>query len=518
MARFAVAARLPAIREEMTVDAIGSPTLSASTASESARRDADGREDAPAPLSPRSAKRKVMLITLAGTLALIGLVAGAYYFAMRPATLRIAVGPTNSDDVKVIQTMAQVFARQHESVRLRPVLTDSANASAAAIKDETADLAVVRGDLDIPKNAQAVATLRKNVVMLLVPSPPAANPTSTQSGDTKITSISQLAGRRIGVIGRTQANVKLLEIILRQYGIEPDKVTIVQFAPPEISDAVRNHKADAYLAAGPIGSRLISETIAAALRDAGSPTFLPIDAADAIAQNYPVYETAEIPAGVFGGAPARPQSEIKTISFAHHVVARDNLSEVTVANLTRQIFAIRQEVATDFPLAAKIETPDTDKDAVLPAHPGAAAYVDGEEKSFMDRYSDYIWWALMGLSALGSLGAWFASYFRRDERTSNTSQRGRLLDMLALARRSGSIEELDRMQAEADDIMRSTLDCFERGGIEEGSLTAFQIALEQFHNAVADRKAWLATRPPDEPKNTPKDNVTATVQLVASSS
>ncbi len=450
-----------------------------------------------------------MLITLAGTLALIGLVAGAYYFAMRPVTLRIAVGPNNSDDVKVIQTMAQVFARQHERVRLRPVLTDSVNASAAAIKDGAADLAVVRGDLDIPKNAQAVATLRKNVVMLLVPSQPAA-----QNDDVKITSIPQLAGRRIGVIGRTQANVKLLDVILRQYGIGPEQVTVVQFAPQDIADAIRNHKADAYLAAGPIGSRLISETIAAALRDAGSPTFLPIDAADAIAQNYPVYDTAEIPAGVFGGAPARPQNEIKTISFAHHIVARDSLSEVTVANLTRQIFAIRQEVAADFPLAAKIETPDTDKDAVLPAHPGAAAYVDGEEKSFMDRYSDYIWWALMGLSALGSLGAWLASYLKRDERTSNTSQRGRLLDMLALARRSESIEELDRMQAEADDIMRATLDCFERGGIEEGSLTAFQIALEQFHNAVADRKAWLATRPP----NAPKDNAAATVQLVASSS
>jgi TRAP transporter TAXI family solute receptor len=512
LAVFVVAARLPAIREEMTVDTIGLPTLSESTAPGGTRRDADGRESGPAPLSPRSAKRKVMLITLAGTLALIGLVAGAYYFAMRPVTLRIAVGPTNSDDVKVIQTMAQVFARQHESVRLRPVLTENIGASATAIKDGTADLAVVRGDLDIPKNAQAVATLRKNVVMLLVPSPRVDSAGQGDAG--KIASIPQLAGHRIGVIGRTQANVKLLHLILGQYGIESDKVTVVQFAPSEISDAIRNHKADAYLAAGPIGGRLISETIAAALRDAGTPIFLPIDAADAIVQNNPMYDTAEIPAGVFGGAPARPQSEIKTISFGYHIVARDTLSEAPVAALTREIFAIRQEVATDFPLAAKIETPDTDKDAVLPAHPGAAAYVDGEEKSFMDRYSDYIWWALMGLSALGSLGAWFASYFKRDERTSNTSHRGRLLDMLALARRSDSIEELDRMQAEADDILRSTLDCFECGGIEQGVLTAFSIALEQFHNAVADRKMWLATLPP----NASQDSLKANVQLIASSS
>ena len=147
---------------------------------------------------------------------------------------------------------------------------------------------------------------------------------------------------------------------------------------------------------------------------------------------------------------------------------------------------------------------------MIPVHPGAAAYVDGEEKSFMDRYSDYIWWALMAMSALGSLGAWFASYLRKDERTTTTSLRGRLLDMLAAARQSGSLEELDRMQSEADDIMRNTLDCFERGGIEEGSLTAFNIALEQFHNAVADRKALLLTMPPDAPKSN--------VQLIASAS
>ena len=150
---------------------------------------------------------------------------------------------------------------------------------------------------------------------------------------------------------------------------------------------------------------------------------------------------------------------------------------------------------TEFPLAAKIETPDTDKDAVIPVHPGAAAYVDGEEKTFLDRYSDYIWWGLMGLSAMGSAGAWFASYLKKDERNNNSSLRERLLDMLAAARQSDSIDELDQMQAEADEILRETLNCFEHGAIAEGSLTAFNIALEQFHNAVADRKALLASMP-----------------------
>jgi hypothetical protein len=51
------------------------------------------------------------------------------------------------------------------------------------------------------------------------------------------------------------------------------------------------------------------------------------------------------------------------------------------------------------------------------------------------------------------------------------------------------------MQTEADDILRDTLQCFENGAIEEGALTAFNITLEQFHNAVADRKALLMSMP-----------------------
>src|SRR5689334_16833484 len=186
-----------------------------------------------------------------------------------------------------------------------------------------------------------------------------------------------------------------------------------------------------------------------------------------MAQNHPAYEASEIPAGTFGSAPSRPEEEIKTISFSHHIVARRGIPESTVATFTHQLFAVRQQLLTEFPLAAKIETPDTDKDATIPVHPGAAAFVDGEEKTFLDRYSDYIWWGLMALSAMGSAGAWFAGYLKKDDRDGNTSQRDRLLDMLAAARHSDSTEELDQMQSEADDILRATLQCFEHGTIEE---------------------------------------------------
>ena len=449
--------------------------------------------ESPAPPSPRPVRRRATFVILAGVLAIVGALAAGYYFAMRPVTLRIAVGPGNSDDLRVVQALAQALNnQQHGQVRLRPVPTDGASASATLLGEGKADLAIIRGDLEVPKNAQAVATLRKNVAVLWVP--PAVKVRGKKAAP-KITKIAQLAGHRIGVVGRTPANVNLLKLILQQYGVDPAKVEIVQFPANEAADAIRNQKADAYLAAGPVNSKITADAIAASTHDGSTPKFLAIDSAEAIAQNHPAYEASEIPAGTFGGAPGKPEEEVKTISFSHHIVARKGVSEATVAAFTRQLFAIRQSLKNEFPLAAKIETPDTDKDATIPVHPGAAAFVDGEEKTFLDRYSDFIWWGLMALSAMGSAGAWFAGYLKKDERNGNTSQRERLLEMLTTARHSDSADELDQMQAEADDILRDTLRCFEHGAIEEGALTAFNIALEQFHNAVADRKTLLTSMP-----------------------
>jgi hypothetical protein len=145
------------------------------------------------------------------------------------------------------------------------------------------------------------------------------------------------------------------------------------------------------------------------------------------------------------------------------------------------------------PGVTKIETPDTNKAAAIPAHPGAAAYIDDTERTFLDRYSDFIWFGLAALSGLASGGAWLQNYLRRDAAQHEISSR--LLDMIAAARESESVEELDAMQKEADEILRDTLNCFENGGVAEATLSAFNIALDQFHHAVADRKTWIANNP-----------------------
>ena len=63
-----------------------------------------------------------------------------------------------------------------------------------------------------------------------------------------------------------------------------------------------------------------------------------------------------------------------------------------------------------------------------------------------------------------------------------------------------SPEELAAMQREVDDILRETLECYDDGAIEEGDLSAFSLVLEQFHHAVADRRAVIDVTAPDLPR------------------
>src|SRR5215813_8793250 len=142
-----------------------------------------------APQSSRRAARRATFVTVAGVLAIIGALVGGYYFAMRPVSLKVAVGPQSSDDVKVVQALTQAFTQSHGYVRLRPVQTDGAVASAELLAQGKADLAIIRGDLEVPKNAQAVATLRKNFVVLWAPPPQRGK---GKKAGPKITKISQL--------------------------------------------------------------------------------------------------------------------------------------------------------------------------------------------------------------------------------------------------------------------------------------------------------------------------------------
>jgi TRAP transporter TAXI family solute receptor len=444
----------------------------------------------------RRRRRNSLLLLLAAGFLLFGAAAGALYYALRPVNLRIAVGPPGSDDEKLIQAMAKAFADDGRAVRLVPITTDGAVESLALFSASKADLAVARADLEMPGNAETVAIVRNNFVVLWSPAG-LAGKGSTKQRAPKIKELADLAGHRIGVIGRTQANVALLRIILSEAGVAPEKVAVTQFATSQIEELARAPGIDAFMAVGPLDSKITSEAIAATARARGEPKFLAIDASEAIALKHPLYESEEIPPGVFNSSPAWPDDKVETVSVNHLIVARKSLSETTVATFARQLFAVRQSLAKQVPGAGRIKKPDTDKDAELPVHRGASAFIDGNERTFLDRYGDYFWFALLVLSGLGSAGAWLRQYFKRDEREETTIHRNKIMAMVSRVRTAESAEEISAMQREVDAIIREAIQCYDDDAIDEEDLSAFGLVLELFHHAVAERRAEMEAGAPE---------------------
>jgi TRAP-type uncharacterized transport system substrate-binding protein len=424
-------------------------------------------------------------------------------------TLNIAVGPRQSEDHRLVQQLAQYLARERAPVRLNIVRQDGAQNSAEAIDNGTADLAVVRRDVAMPKSGQVVAIYRRNVAVLVVPpADPAAASASAKRAPKKraakaarsakaaakqeakpIEKIEDLSGKTIAVVGRSRANVALLHTILAQYGVPPDKITILQFATEDLTTQLKAAKFDALLAVGPIGSRITAEAVAALTRGKEQPAFLEIGSSEAIEQQNPVYESAEIPAGAFGGS--RPAEAVETIGVSHYIVARRSLDDGVAGNFTKWLFDAKQAQGGEFPAFTKIESPDTDKAASLAVHPGALAYLEGEQKSFFERYSEAMYWGLMLVSFFGSGAAWLVSYARASP--SKSERRNDLEALIGVIKRArtAAIEELDLMCIEIDDIVERAIRQIESGEIQHNRSSAVTLAADQARRAVAERRAAL---------------------------
>ena len=450
----------------------------------------DGTSETSDAARRRRRRSNTLLLVLAVGFLIFGAAAGALYYALQPVTLRIAVGPPGSDDHKVIQAMAGAFASESKTVRLSLITTDGAVEALALLGAGKADLAVGRGDLEMPADAQTVAIVRKNFVVLWAPSG-LADKSSKRKPAPKIQEIADLAGHRVGVIGLTPANAALLRVILSASGVEADKVAETQFGTDQIEELARDPTLDAFMAVGPLDSKITSDAIAATARSRGEPKFLAIEASEAIALKHPRYESEEIPPSIFNANPAWPDDKVETVNVSHLIMARKALSETTAAAFFRQLFAVRQAIARQVPGAAHITKPDTEKDAELPVHRGAAAVIDGTERTFLDKYGDYFWFSLLLLSGIGSAGAWLRHYLNRDERGENTSHRNRILAMVSKARTAESNQELLAMQREVDAIISETLECYDDGAIEEEELAAFGLVLELFNHAIVERRAAL---------------------------
>ncbi len=424
---------------------------------------------------------RFLLAVVAACLGLVAIVALSAWYLERANLVRVAVA-RDSDDHQLMMAAASVMAREHEGVRFRLVLTDGSAKAAAALENGSADMAVVRTDIDMPRQGQTVAILQKSAVVILAPA------------GAGLTHMSDLRGRRIGIVVTHpggMANARLLDILLNHYDAS-DGVEKISLTMNEVAAALTERRVDALVVVGVPSSGPLNDLVAGVGNaGTGGAVFIPVLEARALARLFPTFEPIEIPRGAFGGAMPRPANDVPTIGVSTRLVAHTKLAESTVADVARVLFTKRPLIAAMTPLANRMEAPATDKGSPLPVHPGAAAYLDGEEETFLEKYSDFIYIGAMLLSILASAAAALASRLSATKHARSEELMKLLLEHLAVARTASSAEHLDELEHEADVILGQALEAGTLRHLDTHRVTALGLAIDQLRLAIRDRRAQL---------------------------
>jgi TRAP-type uncharacterized transport system substrate-binding protein len=321
----------------------------------------------------------------------------SYRLYLRPTTLSIAVGSFDGEGKQIASIIAGRLATTDSPVRLRIENVGTALDAAKAFAAGTADLAVVRADAGDLQQARTVALTAHGVVMIAAPP------------GSPITSIAKLRGHTIGVVGG-EINHGVVEALKREYDLGHANVVFRDIAPADARRVVQSKEVSALLLVVPLTEKYLTfvKNLFREGSDA-SPVLIPVDAAGAIAEIKGPYESFDIPKGTLRGVPPVPDDDITTLRVGYYLVANRHLASGLIAELAKKVMSVRRDLVGEQPLLSGLAAPDTDPDAFLTVHPGAAAFYNGTQESFMDRYGNAVYLTPM---AIGGLASVFAAAWR----------------------------------------------------------------------------------------------------------
>ena len=419
------------------------------------------------------------------------LVAGASLFAWRwyarPTTLTIAVGSLDGEASRLVSALASKLAQQKAPVRLSMVESGSAADAAKAFSSGKVDLAVVRGDVGDLSQAQAVAVVAHTVVLLVAPSGSA---------------IADMAGLKRGTVGVVggDTNKRLVKVLTDEYDFTRSGITFKDLGLADVRRAIDSKEVRAVLIVMPLAEKYLS-LLRGLFPQSGKsgPVLIPIESAAAIAEKERAYESFDVPKGTLRGSPPNPADDVTTLRTSFYLVAQKKLASDLITDLTESADERTARSAHRTADPFQVTAPDTDASAYLPVHPGAAAFYNGTQESFLDKWGNIIFLAPMIAGALVSVFAAAWKFLR----AGTPLTREEALDALyALGRRIrvSKEAELDEIEREIDRVLQAQRLKQASGEEETRDVVALNVAAHRLENLIHDRRLMFASQPVGRPE------------------
>jgi TRAP-type uncharacterized transport system substrate-binding protein len=424
------------------------------------------------------------IVLVAGVVVLVtgaGLFVYRWYY--RPTTLTISVGSLDGEAGRIMSAIAGRLAATNAGVRLNVMETSSALEAANAFSSGKTDLAVVRGDVGDLSQAQAVIVVAHAVALLI--GPPGSS----------MTDITDLKRSVVGVIGG-ETNRKIVRVLTDEYDLTRASVTFKDLALSDARRALESKQVRAVLIVVPLAEKYLSLLRGLfAWNLKGAPVLVPIESAGAIAEKERAYESFDVPKGTLRGSPPVPSDDLTTLRVSFYVVAKKKLDNDLITDLTQALMNARRDLLGELPILAQVTAPDTDPDAYLPVHPGAAAFYNGTQQSFLDKWGNAIFLTPMILGGLASVLAAAWKFLRAAEPRKGEEA---VDSLYALGRRIRTAEaeaDLSEIEREIDRVLQAQRVKATAGDENALDVTTLNVAAHRLQSLIHDRRTLLATQP-----------------------
>ncbi len=198
----------------------------------------------------------------------------------------------------------------------------------------------------------------------------------------------------------------------------------------------------------------------------------------------------KIPTGGLLADPVAHSEETDGVAISWRLMARSGLDRVAISTLTERLFESRNLLARSSPVSLTMKAPDPDNatSAIFPNHRGALDYFNREQLTFMNRYGDWLWFALFAGAGVSSVFAWIGGLFTRRRREIIDEALARLCRIPADARNAGTPGRLAKLASEIDRLVAISIWRARKRTTSSCTICALMLAFDAARSGVRDRR------------------------------
>jgi TRAP transporter TAXI family solute receptor len=395
----------------------------------------------------------------------------------------IAAGPRGGDSFALANTIAKVLKEGHPRLDIEVYETHGTAENVRLLEEGRADLATMQSDVRTNGSVHAVASLYFDAYQLVVP---AASP---------IESPADLAHRTVAIGPRGSGHFESFWFLVDHYGLDRDELVALPMSASAANFAMSRGQVDAIFRVHAVGNESLR-----ALAQSLPIRLVPIEQADALAIRHPAVSKGAIARGSYAGHPPLPEGDLATALVERFLVARADLPEAVVHDVTHTLFEKRSQLISENSLAGFIAAPDVDGQLALPIHVGARRYYEREKPSFWQQNARILAPTLYVFVILSSAFLAIRSRVQSRRRIRMVHYNLELMDIAEVAEDAEKPADLAPLQRRLVAMLRQVVTDLDEQRVSQDEFEHFSFTWSAVDTLVRDRQASAGSGREDTPR------------------